>query len=74
MDDDLSRLPLAICHARRVMSIVRQNIIFALGVKAAALVLAAVGYAGMWWAVFADVGVMVLAVLNAMRALHLPKN
>ena len=74
MDDDLRRLPLAIRHARRVMSIVRQNIVFALGVKFATLVLAAFGLAGMWWAIFADVGVMVLAVLNAMRALRLPQN
>ena len=73
MDDDLSRLPVAIRHARRVMNIVGQNIVFALGVKGVTLVLAAMGYASMWWAVFADVGVMVLAVLNAMRALHIPK-
>jgi len=74
MDDNLRRLPLAIRHARRVMGIVRQNIVFALGVKFATLVLVAFGLAGMWWAIFADVGVMVLAVLNAMRALRLPQN
>ena len=74
MDDNLSRLPLAIRHARRVMAIVRQNIFFALAVKFITLALAALGYAGMWWAIFADVGVMVLAVLNAMRALRVPKN
>ena len=73
MDDDLSRLPVAIRHARRVMSIVRQNIVFALAIKGVTLILAAMGYASMWGAVFADVGVMVLAVLNAMRALHIPK-
>ena len=69
MDDDLTRLPLAIRHARRVLRIVRQNIVLALAIKAAVLVLAALGVATMWWAVFADVGVMVLAVLNSMRTL-----
>ena len=74
MDDSLSRLPLAIRHARRVMAIVRQNIAFSLGVKGVTLLLVGLGYAGMGWAIFADVGVMVLAVLNAMRALQVPKN
>ena len=55
------------------MRIVYENIIFALGIKFAFLILGAAGIATMWWAVFADVGVMVLAVLNAMRMLSTPK-
>ena len=73
MDDDLSKLPLSIRISRRTMRIVRENIVFALGVKLAVLVLAAFGLASMWLAVFADVGVCVLAILNAMRALRFPK-
>ena len=73
MDDDLNKIPLSIRISRRTMRIVKENIIFALGVKLAVLVLAAFGIASMWLAVFADVGVCVLAVLNAMRALRLPK-
>lgn len=73
MDDDLSKLPLSLRISRRTMRIVRENIVFALGVKLAVLILAAFGLASMWLAVFADVGVCVLAVLNAMRALRLPK-
>ncbi len=73
MDDDLTKLPLSIRISRRTMRIVRENIVFALGVKLAVLVLAAFGLASMWLAVFADVGVCVLAILNAMRALRLPK-
>lgn len=69
MDDRISRLPQAIRLARRTMRIVRQNIGLALGVKAAILVLSALGLANMWLAMFGDVGVMVLAVLNAMRAM-----
>lgn len=69
MDDSLMKLPCAIRVARRTMRIVRQNIIFALAVKAVILVLGAVGIAGMWIAMLGDVGVMVLAVLNAMRAM-----
>jgi Cd2+/Zn2+-exporting ATPase len=56
--------------ARRTLSIARQNVAFAIGVKVAVLILAALGIATMWFAVFADVGVTVLAVLNAMRALR----
>ena len=67
--DDLSAIPAARKIARRTMSIVKQNIIFALGVKAAVLILSAFGITGMWLAVFADVGVAVLAILNAMRTL-----
>ena len=70
MDDKPSKLPEAIKIARITMSIVWQNIIFALAVKAVVLILGAAGIAGMWLAIFADVGVMVLAVLNAVRALN----
>ena len=73
MDDSLLKLPEAIMLARRTMRIVRQNILFALAVKALVLLLGALGMASMWTAVFADVGVMVLAILNAMRALRAPK-
>ena len=65
MDDDLSKLAQAVRIARKTLSIVRQNIVFAL-----VLVLSALGYVGMWWAVFADVGVSVLAILNASRMLR----
>jgi len=70
MDDKPSKIPLAIRTARRTMRIVWENIIFALGVKALILVLGAVGIAGMWLAVFGDVGVLVIAILNSMRALR----
>ncbi len=73
MDDDPRRIADAIRLSRRCMRIVYQNIIFALGVKGICLILGAMGYANMWVAVFADVGVMVLAVLNAVRAMKLPK-
>ena len=73
MDDDPRKLPLAMTIAKKTMSIVRQNIVFALAVKAACLVLTALGRTNMWWAIFADVGVMVLAVLNATRALRAPR-
>lgn len=73
MDDDPAKLSAAMRLARKCMRIVYENIIFALGIKIAFLVLGAVGIATMWWAVFADVGVMVLAVLNAMRMLSVPK-
>ncbi|MBP3541087.1 MAG: cadmium-translocating P-type ATPase [Clostridia bacterium] len=69
MDDKLTKLPKAISIARKTMRIVRQNIIFAIGVKVLVLLLGAMGMAGMWIAVFADVGVLVLAILNAMRTL-----
>lgn len=69
MHDSLSALPKAKRIAKKTMRIVKENIIFSLGVKAAVLVLSAVGLAGMWLAVFADVGVAVLAVLNSMRML-----
>jgi Cd2+/Zn2+-exporting ATPase len=70
MDDKPSKIALAIRIARRTLSIARQNVAFAIGVKVAVLILASVGIATMWLAVFADVGVTVLAVLNAMRALR----
>ena len=73
MDDKLAKLPAAIRLARRTMRIVRENIVFALAVKAVILVLGALGYANMWIAVFGDVGVTVIAVLNAMRAMLRPK-
>ncbi|MDE7197826.1 MAG: cadmium-translocating P-type ATPase, partial [Lachnospiraceae bacterium] len=69
MDDDPSKIALAMQISRKTLGIVRQNIVFALAVKLACLLLGAVGLVGMWWAIFADVGVMVLAVLNATRAL-----
>ena len=69
MDDKPSKIALAIKTARRTLSIARQNVWFAIGVKVAVLILATFGLATMWLAVFADVGVTVLAVLNAMRAL-----
>ena len=69
MDDHPSKTALAIRIARRTLSIARQNVAFAIGVKVAVLLLAAFGIATMWMAVFADVGVTVLAVLNAMRAM-----
>ena len=69
MDDQPTKIATAIGIARRTLGIARQNVAFAIGVKVAVLLLAAVGVATMWMAVFADVGVTVLAVLNAMRAL-----
>ena len=70
MDDDPARIALAMDISRRTVRIVYQNIVFALAIKAACLLLGALGLAGMWLAIFADVGVMVLAVLNATRALY----
>ena len=70
MDDKPSKIAVAIRVARKTLRIVRQNIVFALGVKLLVLALGAVGLANMWEAVFADVGVSVIAILNAMRALR----
>lgn len=70
MDDDPSKIATAICIARRTIGIAHQNVWFAIGVKIAVLILATFGLATMWMAVFADVGVTVLAVFNAMRALR----
>ena len=69
MDDKPSKIATAIAIARRTIAIARQNVWFAIGVKAAILILAVFGLGTMWMAVFADVGVTVIAVLNAMRAL-----
>lgn len=71
MDDDPAKLPLALKISRQTLRIVKQNICFALIVKLLVLVLAAGGAAGMWMAVFADVGVSFIAILNAMRALRI---
>ncbi|MGN1451644.1 MAG: heavy metal translocating P-type ATPase [Eubacteriales bacterium] len=73
MDDTPSKVALGVRLARRTMRIVRQNIVFALGVKGVVLALSALGLTNMWIAVFADVGVAVIAILNAMRALRMPK-
>ncbi|MBD5491047.1 MAG: cadmium-translocating P-type ATPase [Lachnospiraceae bacterium] len=69
MDDDPAKIALAMRISAKTLRIVHQNIVFALAIKFACLLLGAVGVVGMWWAIFADVGVMVLAVLNATRAL-----
>ena len=71
MTDEPGKLPAAIRIAKGTMTIVRQNIVFALGVKALVLLLSALGYSNMWMAIFADVGVCVIAILNSMRALRL---
>lgn len=73
MTDNLSKLPEAVLIARKTINISWQNIIFALGVKGLILILGLLGFANMWLAVFADVGVAVLAILNSMRALKTPK-
>lgn len=73
MDDDPAKIALAMQISRKTLGIVHQNIIFALAVKFSCLLLGAVGVVGMWWAIFADVGVMILAVLNATRALTFRK-
>ena len=71
MSDNLTRLPTSIKIARKTVRIAKQNIIFAIGVKLLILGLIALGYANMWLAVFADVGVAVIAILNAMRAMRI---
>jgi len=70
MDDDIRKIPLVMRIASRTMRIVRENIVFALAVKLAVMILGALGIANMWLAVFADVGVAMLAILNSMRALR----
>ena len=70
MDDDPMRISTSIGISRKCLSIVKENIVFSLTVKFACLVLAAIGIADMWLAIFADVGVMIIAVLNAIRALR----
>lgn len=74
MDDEPRKLAEAVLIAKKTVRIVRQNIVFALGVKLAVLILGAVGITNMWGAVFADVGVCVIAVFNAMRALNTEKS
>ena len=71
MDDDIKKISAIVRISRKTLVIVKQNIVFALGVKALVLILGAAGVANMWEAVFADVGVAVLAILNSMRALKL---
>ncbi len=73
MTDEPSRIATAMRISRKTLRIVRQNIVFALGVKILVLILGALGFASMWAAVFADVGVSVIAILNAIRALKVPK-
>ena len=70
MDDKPSKIAAAVRIARRTLRIAKENIAFAIGIKVLVLLLAVLGLATMWMAVFADVGVTVLAVLNAMRALR----
>ena len=73
MDDDVTKIASIVKIARKTLSIVKQNIVFALAVKAIVLVMGALGLANMWEAVFADVGVSVIAILNSMRTLHITK-
>ena len=73
MDDNLDKLPTAIRIARKTKYIVIENIVFALGVKAVVLILGALGIANMWAAVFADVGVAMIAICNAIRTLRIKK-
>lgn len=74
MTDEPSKIAAAMRISRKTLRIVRQNIVFALGIKAIVLVLGAAGFASMWAAVFADVGVSVIAILNAVRALQVAKD
>lgn len=74
MTDEPSKIAAAIRISRKTLGIVKQNIVFAIGVKVLVLLLAAAGIASMWLAVFADVGVCVIAILNAVRALKVPRN
>ena len=73
MDDDPMQISKAIRISRKCLGIVYQNIVFAIGIKLACLLLVALGLANMWLAIFADVGVMILAVLNAIRAMFVKK-
>ena len=73
MDDDPLKIATAIRISRKCLRIVYQNIVLALGVKAACLILGAFGIANMYMAIFADVGVMILAILNAIRCLFIKK-
>ena len=69
MDDDVRKIASTVKIARKTLGVVKQNIVFALGVKLIVLILGALGVANMWEAVFADVGVSVIAILNSMRVL-----
>ena len=71
MTDEPSKLAVGIRLARRTIKIANQNIVMALGIKILVLILAVFGIANMWWAVFADVGVTVLAIFNSMRNLNI---
>ena len=73
MNDNLNKIPEAILIARKTLNISKQNIVFALGTKFLILILGALGLANMWLAVFADVGVAVIAILNSMRAMKAPR-
>ena len=73
MDDDPSKIAKAISISRKCLNIVYENTVFAISVKFICLILGALGIANMWYAIFADVGVTVLAVLNAIRALFVKK-
>ena len=73
MDDDVTKIAKIVKIARKTLVIVKQNIVFALGVKILDLILGALGLANMWEAVFADVGVSVIAILNSMRTLRITK-
>lgn len=70
MTDEISKIPIAIGISKKTIKIVKQNIVFAIGVKVLVLILGALGISGMWEAVFADVGVSVIAIINAMRAMR----
>ena len=70
MDDDVRKIASIVKISRKTLRIVKQNVVFALSVKAIVLILGALGLASMWAAVFADVGVSVLAILNSMRTLQ----
>ncbi len=74
MDDDPAKIALAMKISKKCLTIVHQNIVFAIGIKVLCLLLGALGIANMWMAIFADVGVMIIAVLNAVRCLKIPKN
>ena len=73
MDDDPLKIGKAIRISKKCVSIVHQNIYFAIGIKVIVLVLGALGLANMWMAIFADTGVLIMAVMNAMRALFVKK-
>lgn len=73
MTDEISKIPTAIDISKKTIKIVKQNIVFAIGVKVLVLILGALGISGMWEAVFADVGVSVIAIINAMRAMRYAK-